>query len=336
MALRKARVFAVVLVALLWLLPQALAGSPEGVEQPQINVGYMPIAEETPKWVAYEEGFFKRHGLDARLVRFESGPDMVTALIGGSIQFGMVGTPGLINAALADRPIVAFTDNGSNVMGPQGYEYYTGLVVLAKSPIKTLGDLKGRTIAFNVLKANSETQTVMQVDRWNREHPDQRIDLNKDVRIVTIPFGSMPAALEKGIADAASMIEPYTTQLMMRQQVRVISPVAYAMPNWPVSVGIVRRDFAGAHPKTAAAYKAAWLDSVAWIGQHPGMAKQLVAKYAGVPQDVAQRLVMPSWGRDVAPVRSRLEQVMRAMQQDGMIQKTVDLSRWLVENPSAR
>src|SRR3982751_5142705 len=164
--------------------------------QVKVKLGYMPIAEETPKFVAAEKGIFQKHGLDAQLVRFESGPDMGTALLGGSIQIGMIGTPGLINAAVAGPPIVAIVDNGSNTVGPAGYEYYTGLVVLDESPIKSIGDLKGRKVALNVLKANSEAQTVMQVRRWNAEHPAQALDITKDVQFVTIPFGSMPTALE--------------------------------------------------------------------------------------------------------------------------------------------
>ena len=114
--------------------------------QSAVRVGYMPIAEELPKMVASEKGFFKEHGLDAELVRFESGPDMGTALLGGSIQFGMIGTPGLINAAVAGRPLVAIVDNGSNVVGSSGYEYYTGLVVLDESPVKPSATSRARRL----------------------------------------------------------------------------------------------------------------------------------------------------------------------------------------------
>ena len=202
--------------------PLLFAAAASAAAQTSVRIGYMPIAEELPKMVANEKGFFKEHGLDAELVRFESGPDMGTALLGGSIQFGMIGTPGLINAAVAHRPLVAIVDNGSNVVGPSGYEYYTGLVVLDGSPIQTIGDLKGKKIAINVLKANSEAQTVMQVLRWNKEHPDRKLDLGADVQFITIPFGSMPIALEQGRVDAASMIEPFMTQLEQKQKVRAI------------------------------------------------------------------------------------------------------------------
>lgn len=300
--------------------------------QTKVRLGYMPIAEETPKFVASERGIFKKHGLDVELVRFESGPDMGTALLGGSIQIGMIGTPGLINAAVAGRPLVAIVDNGSNKMGPQGFEYYTGLVVLENSPIKDIGDLKGKKIAVNVLKANSETQTVMQVGRWNSENPSRPIDLNKDVQMIIIPFGSMPAALERGIVDAASMVEPFMTQLIMKRKVRVIAPVQYALPNWPVSFGIVRRDYGEKNTDVLKKYQAAWNESVRWIRANPDQAKGIMQKYAGVPKDVAQRIILPDWSEDISTTRKSTEEVMKAMLAAGMIPREVDLRQFIVED----
>ena len=92
-------------LAAITLCVLGLAGS--AFAQSKVRVGYMPIAEDTPKFVASDRGIFRKHGLDAEMVRFESGPDMGTALIGGSIQIGMIGTPALIFAAVAGRPLVA-------------------------------------------------------------------------------------------------------------------------------------------------------------------------------------------------------------------------------------
>lgn len=300
--------------------------------QSDVRVGYMPIAEELPKFVAQEKGFFKKHSLNVELVRFESGPDMGTALLGGSIQIGMIGTPGLINAAVAGRPLVAIVDNGSNLVGSSGYEYYTGLVALDSSPVKDLGDLKGKKIAVNVLKANSEAQTVMQILRWNRENPSRAIDLNKDVQFVLLPFGSMPEALERGIVDVASMIEPFMTQLSLKRKVRIVSPVSYALPNWPVSFGIVRRDYVGKNVDVLQKYRASWSDSVKWIQANQNEARAIMQKYAGVPADVARQIVLPHWSDDILDTKRNTEQVMAGMLAGGMISKKADLNEIIVSD----
>jgi NitT/TauT family transport system substrate-binding protein len=303
--------------------------------QTKIRLGYMPIAEETPKFVASERGIFQKHGLEVEMVRFESGPDMGTALLGGSIQVGMIGTPGLINAAVAGRPLVAIVDNGSNKMGPSGFEYYTGLVVLDKSPVRNIGDLKGKKVAVNVLKSNSETQTVMQVRRWNRENPSRALDFDKDVQFIIMPFGSMPAALERGIVDAASMIEPFMTQVTMSRKVRVIAPVEYALENWPVSFGIVRRDFGEKNADVLKKYQAAWNESVRWIRGNSGAAKTIMQKYVGVTPEVANRIVLPDWSEDISATRRSTEEVMKAMLAAGMIPREVDLKKVIAEDVGA-
>jgi NitT/TauT family transport system substrate-binding protein len=310
-----------------------LLGAVEPVAaQTNVRIGYMPIAEELPKMIASEKGLFKKHDLDAELVRFESGPDMGTALLGGSIQIGMIGTPGLINAAVAGRPLVAIVDNGSNVIGPEGYEYYTGLVVLDDSPIKTIGDLKGKKIAINVLKANSEAQTVMQVLRWNKEHPDQKLDLNTDVQFITIPFGSMPAALEQRRVDAASMIEPFMTQLQQKRKVRIVAPVSYALPNWPVSFGIVRVDYGEKNLGLLEKYRAAWFEAIDWIQANQAEARSFISKYTGVPADVAKVIVLPHWSKDIKTTERSTEKVMEGMLDGGMIQKKAELNRLIVND----
>jgi NitT/TauT family transport system substrate-binding protein len=317
------------IAAAISLLILALGGS--AAAQADLKIGYMPIAEELPKMVANEKGFFKKHGLNAQLVRFESGPDMGTALLGGSIQIGMIGSPGLVNAAVAGRPLVAIVDNGSNVMGPSGYEYYTGLVVLDSSPVKNIGDLKGKKIALNVLKTNSETQTVMQVLRWNKEHPNDKLDLNKDVRFITMPFGSMPAALEQKRVDAASMIEPFMTQLSKKQKVRIIAPVEYAMPHWPVSFGVVRLDYGKKNVDVLEKYRAAWFEAVDWIQAHDSDARAFIPKYTGVPMDVAKQIVLPHWSRDIKTTERSTQVMMEGMLDGGMIQKKADLNKIIVD-----
>ena len=309
----------------------AIAATPAAA-QTDIRVGYMPIAEELPKMVANDEGFFKSHELNAELVRFESGPDMGTALLGGSIQIGMIGTPGLVNAVIAGRPLVAIVDNGSNVQGPEGYEYYTGLVVLDDSPIRDIGDLKGKNIAVNVLKANSEAQTVMQVLRWNKEHPDRALDLNRDVQFITIPFGSMPIALAQKRVDAASMIEPFMTQLRDKQKVRIIAPVSYALPNWPVSFGVVRKDYGEKNADVIEKYRAAWFEAVDWIDAHHDQARMIVSKYTGVPFDVAKEIVLPHWSKDIKTTEQSTEKLMDGMLAGSMIRQKADLGAVIVDN----
>ena len=55
-------------------------------------------------------------------------------------------------------------------------------------------------------------------------------------------------------------------------------------------------------------------------------------KYAGVPNDVAQRIVLPNWSEDISTTRKSTEQVMKAMLAAGMIPKEVDLRQFIADD----
>jgi NitT/TauT family transport system substrate-binding protein len=302
--------------------------------QTKLRLGYLPIGEDTPKFVGHDKGVFRKHGLEIELVRFESGPDQGTALLGGSIQIGTVGTPGLIFTAIAGRPLLTFFDNGSNRMGPAGYEYYTGLVTLDESPIKNFGDLKGKKVAVNVLKSNSEIQTVLQAERWNKEHPGTAVDINKDIQFVILPFGAMPAALQKGIVDVVSLIEPYTTQLSASRKMRVVAPVSYALPNWPIGLGATRTDYARKNVATLRQFRAAWSEAVQWIRDNPDEAKSIMQKYTGVAPEVATKITLPTWSDDMKAITRNAELIMEGMLAAGMIKEKVKLDDYIIDDLS--
>jgi len=158
------------------------------------------------------------------------------------------------------------------------------------------------------------------------------IDINKDVQFVVLPFGSMPTALKKGIVDAASIIEPFMTQISMAEKVRIISPVKDALTNWPVSFGIVRRDFGEANIDTLQAYRASWFDAVKYIKSNPVEARDIMQKYTGVSSEVAQRIVLPNWSEDIGTTVGKTEQVVDGMLAGGMIQKKPELNTVIVND----
>lgn len=298
----------------------------------KLRVGYLPIAEDSPKFVGVKRGIFQKHGLDVELVRFENGPDQVSAVLSGAIQVGSIGAPGLVFAASGGRNLVGFLNNGSNRKGASGYEYYAGIVVPEKSSIKNLGDLKGKRLAVNVLKSNSEIQTILQVQRWNRENPSNTIDLEKDVRFIVLPFGSMPGALERNLVDAASLLEPFMTQLSTAQPVRVVAPVEYAMPEWPISIGVAERDYAKKNADALERYKQAWAEAVAWIEQNRAATSGVIQPYTGVETEILSRIPLPSWSGDMKAVRESTGKIMQGMLQAKLIKADVPLDKYIVDN----
>ena len=50
-----------------------------------------PVVSMSPMWIAKEAGFFKKQGLDVKLVFIASGPVGTTSVLGGETDVGIIG-----------------------------------------------------------------------------------------------------------------------------------------------------------------------------------------------------------------------------------------------------
>jgi NitT/TauT family transport system substrate-binding protein len=90
-----------VAVTLLW-------GGGAFAQTVRIAVGTVSIAS-LPTWVAKESGYFVREGLQAELIYIRGGPQTLSALVGGDVNFAQVYSGPILSARLtgADTVIVA-------------------------------------------------------------------------------------------------------------------------------------------------------------------------------------------------------------------------------------
>ena len=126
-------IFAVAL-SLTAILPIDAAG------QERVRVAYSSTDTTNQPWtVAYEAGFFKKHGLDAELVYIPSTTVAVTAIMAQDIHVGNAAGSGIANAAVRGADVVS----AGCVINILAYE----LVVL--DSIKSAEDLKGKSIGIS-------------------------------------------------------------------------------------------------------------------------------------------------------------------------------------------
>ena len=118
---------------LVFLIALLLAAQ-EAQAQQKFLMGYSSFsANQTPIWVAKEEGFFKRFGTEADLILIEGGTRGAQALISGDIPImGMAGQPVIsARARGADLTMIAGTVNKMNY------------VLIGAPSMKKPEDLKG-------------------------------------------------------------------------------------------------------------------------------------------------------------------------------------------------
>ncbi|HLG72665.1 MAG TPA: ABC transporter substrate-binding protein [Chloroflexota bacterium] len=149
-----------------------------------------------PIFVARDAGYFKNHGIDADITYSRDGAVGIAALVGGDVQFLVVGDPNLTNAVL----------QGADVEYLAWPAHTVQLVLIGQPGIKTVADLKGKTIG--VTAAGSTTDLFAQaLLRRNG------LDPKKDVNIVAIGGSSEGfAAFTSKRVDAALMTNPFDGQ----------------------------------------------------------------------------------------------------------------------------
>lgn len=106
----------------------------------RIRIAYTSTDTTNQPWtVAYEAGFFKKHGLDVELVYIGSTTVAVTAIMAQDIQVGNAAGSGIANAAVRGADLVS----AGCVINILAYE----LVVL--DSIRSAEDLKGKSIGIS-------------------------------------------------------------------------------------------------------------------------------------------------------------------------------------------
>ncbi len=188
------------LLSLLGPAAFAVLGAPaRAQEATRYTAGGTPIEGDCLVFLAQSEGYFTRAGVNVDVTSMGSGDAIAAAIVAGAVAFGSINTVSLAIAHQNGIPIriiapAALYD--SSVPGSQ-------LMVRKESAIRTGADLKGKTIAVNVLKGTAYLTARAWVDKNGGD--------STSVHWVETPFSLMASALEANRIDAASIAEPWAT-----------------------------------------------------------------------------------------------------------------------------
>jgi len=131
---------------------------PASVEKPDITVGVVPAVSNAGVYIADQRGFFTAEGLHVKLVSIASSADVLAFLLDGNVDVlagnyvseigAEANNPGAIRLrVLAEGALTA--PRSRAIMVPKG------------SPIRTLAQLRGKTVAVNAL--NNATRSAQHV-----------------------------------------------------------------------------------------------------------------------------------------------------------------------------
>ena len=198
--------------------------------QDQVKVGLLRIGN--PIVIGIEKGFFKEHGVDVEAVYVRSGAEQIPALSTGTVDAVLTSaTAALFNAMVAgiDMTIAGdyislLPDNPSNALIVRSDLADSG-------EVKSAADLKGRTVGITAMGVYTHQAAVRILE-------DAGLSVD-DVRLVTMPYPDMVAALSNGAIDAANMTEPFVTIAMENGTGKMLVDHSQVMPNLELGVTLL-------------------------------------------------------------------------------------------------
>lgn len=264
-ALRAAAAAVVATLALAW--PDAPAQA-----QTAVKIGGLRTFPFLAVTHAHKQGYFKREGLDVEVITVNSGPAVVSALMGGSVQVGYSASLPPIFARAANQPVRIFSQFSQETNKPDGS--WTWLMATEKSGVKSAKDLAGKTVAINATGALCELLV--------REHLAKAGVAWDSVRKIVVPFPQTQAALQLGNADAACLIEPFRTSVKVAPEIRAVElgggALAGTAPAYALDVLFVREDWGRANMETLKRINRGMEAALKDFRTQPGLLRRLIAE----------------------------------------------------------
>jgi ABC-type nitrate/sulfonate/bicarbonate transport system substrate-binding protein len=168
-----------------------------------------PTAFVAPVWVAKDEGFFEKYGIDAELVLMQSSAQLAPALISGEVPIAVSAATGIVNAALA----------GSDLMLLGGYSNLLRFWFYARPEHATVGDLRGKQIAITRRGGAIHVATELVLQRHG-------LDADRDVTLIQVGSTNDSFTAMISGAVAAGMLSPPNTFLADDQGLRLLVDTA--------------------------------------------------------------------------------------------------------------
>jgi NitT/TauT family transport system substrate-binding protein len=238
-----------------------------GAQTSQLTAFYTaPVASMSPMWIAKEAGFFKKNGLDVKLVFIASGPIGTASVLGSETDVGIIGGFAPIRAMVGGAKSLVIIGQTKNRITSK---------IVAKKEITSVEELKGKRLGIDRIGSNPDMFAQAALSRF-------QIDTFKDLQYVQLgDTGKAIAALKAGAIDAAIAGAPHDLFAKKMGFNEIVDIAAMNIP-FAVTVLISSRETVARKPAELARFMRAYAEAMHYFLTNPEGTAQVVAKYTKV------------------------------------------------------
>ena len=240
---------------------EAAAGA--GGEATTLRLGYFPNITHAPALIGVANGYFQQELGGTRLTTqtFNAGPEEVSALLGGSLDAGFIGSGPAINAFAKSNGEAVRLVAGSTSGGAQ---------LVVAPDISSPDQLKGKIIAT---PQAGNTQDIA-FKKWLTTNNLQNGTGPDAVTVQNIDNPRTLDLFKSGQVAGGWLPEPWSSRLVdAGAKVLVDEKTLWPNGQFPTTVLIVRTQFLAEHPQTVEALLRAEQKSVDFASTQQGEAK---------------------------------------------------------------
>ncbi|MEV0152092.1 MULTISPECIES: ABC transporter substrate-binding protein [unclassified Nonomuraea] len=274
------------------------ASGGKGLEKTTIKVGALPIPDVAPLHIAIAKGYFKDEGLTVEPVVITGGAAAIPQIKSGALDISQGNYVSTFLATSKGEKVKMIADMYQ--AGPNTFN----IMVPKDSPIKTVADLKNKTVLVNNLQNVAQLAVTTQLKVAGLSETD--------VKFAAKPFPEMANAVTSGQADAAWLTEPFITATQTQLGFRKLADTMTGqMEDFPIAGWMATDEWTQKNPKTMAAFQRAVAKATALASSDRKEVEKVLPTYTKIDAQTASVITLGSYPSELN--ENRLQKVSDLM-----------------------
>lgn len=294
----------------------------------KIRVGWVAAPGELPSILELKKDVAKHWGQSYTFeaIHFQGTPPMMTAMAANQVEltplsYSTLGL-GIINAGMSDLTVIA-DEIRDGVPGWRTNEF----MVLKDGPIKTVADLKGKTLATNAIGAGIDLDMEYMLFKNHMTRP-------KDYNVIEAAFSNMTPLLLEHKADLVTAINPFAQNPQLRDAARDLYTMRDSVGGeTELAIWTGRGAFLTAHREAVVDFLEDYLRIMRWYldpANRPAMLK-IVSDFMKLPPEALEKTTFnhEDFYRDPngMPNMKALQANVDMAQAMGIVKQPIDVSK---------